>query len=67
MRNLLEFCACDIPMAIRPVCNRCLAKDAANVRTLTATKQVGKFTFSSKFTQQKNYKNLRKIAKLGSP
>ncbi|WP_141090576.1 hypothetical protein [Campylobacter concisus] len=34
------------------VCNRYLAKDVANVRTLTAAKRV-KFTFFGKFTHQK--------------
>ncbi|WP_232523994.1 hypothetical protein [Campylobacter concisus] len=45
-------------MAIRPVCNRYLAKDVANVRILTATKRVNLYFLANllskkphKFTQ----------------
>ncbi|MBS5810209.1 MAG: hypothetical protein KIC71_06175 [Campylobacter concisus] len=55
---MLEFCVCDMSMLSRPVCNRCLAKDVANVRILTATKRVNLYFLANllskkphKFTQ----------------
>ncbi|WP_149709276.1 hypothetical protein [Campylobacter concisus] len=66
MRNLLEFCAYDIPMlSCIPSVKQVFGKRCGKCGILTATKRVNLYFLANLLS--KNHINLRKTVKFSSP